>query len=419
MLAAGQGTRMKSRLPKVLHTLFDRPMIEYVVETLVACGVKKPRVVIGNGAAQVRALLGKRASFVLQRVRHGTGHAVMMATPLLRGYRGDVLIWPGDMPLVRPETLKRFIKAHQTDKNQVSVLSAVRSNPEGYGRILREGAGFVAIREELDATPSERETGEVNTGVYVFKAGALLDSLKKIKNNNRKNEYYLTDTIEVLVNEGARVEAYDFAGEDEGLGVNSQQDLAMATAVINKREIEKHQSQGVTFMAPEQTFVSPGVKIGQGTIIYPWTYIEMGVKIGKDCSVGPFAKIRSGSELCDGASIGSFVEVNRSRVGKKVNARHLAYLGDAVVGDGTNIGAGVITANFDGRKKHKTRIGKKVLVGSNTVFVAPVSVGDQAKTGAGSVVTGGTKIKSKQVVAGVPARPIAETGNKKRRTKKR
>jgi bifunctional UDP-N-acetylglucosamine pyrophosphorylase/glucosamine-1-phosphate N-acetyltransferase len=413
VLAAGKGTRMKSERPKVLHEILGKPILGYVLDVLAALGVEKAHVVIGSGADQVKSYLKSRTgapkiSVIYQREQKGTGHAVDMARSQLAGYRGDVLIWPGDMPLLEEKTLREFISQHQKSRAAVSVLSCLRVDPKSYGRILRAAGSFCAIREELDATEAERRIQEVNTGIYLFQARPLFDALRKVKPANAKNEFYLTDTIEVLNRENAVLEAFPLAVAKEGQGINSRIDLAEATRIMRNREVQKHMENGVTFTAPEQTYVEQGVKIGTDTTVYPWCYIEAGVKIGKHCQIGPFAKIRKGSTIDDGAVVGSFVEVNRSKLGKNVMAKHLTYLGDAVIGDGTNIGAGTITANFDGKNKHLTRIGKKVLVGSDTVLVAPVTIEDGAKTGAGCVVTGGSRIKKGQVVAGVPARPIGK-----------
>ena len=413
VLAAGKGTRMRSLRPKVLHEIFGRPLLVYVLDTLRQLGVKNPKVVIGSGAEQVRSFLkdSKRESgispaSVLQREQKGTGHAVEMTRGTLRGYKGDVLIWPGDMPLLTPETLAEFIRHHREAGAAASVLSALQIDPAGYGRILRAGGKFYAIREELDASEEERRVQEVNTGVYLFNAQVLFEALRKIGTSNRKNEYYLTDTIEVLTREGVGVEAFPLASSREAQGINSRRDLSEGISTMKNREIQKHLEKGVTFLSPDQTFVEPGARIGEDTVIYPWCYIEAGVRIGKNCQIGPFAKIRKGTEIGDGTIIGSFVEVNRSRIGKGVQAKHLTYLGDAIVGDGSNIGAGTITANYDGKNKHQSRVGKKVLIGSNTVLVAPVVIEDGARTGAGSVVTGGSRVKRGQVVVGVPAKPL-------------
>ena len=415
VLAAGKGTRMRSETPKVLHEIFGRPMLAYVLDALAAVGVRKPVLVVGAGADKVSRFAKGRVTPVMQAVQKGTGHAVMMTRRVLERAAGDVLIWPGDMPLVKVETLKAFIREHKAQGCAVSVLSAVRSEPAGYGRILRAGGAFCGIREELDASEAERQITEVNTGIYLFRSRALFESLKQIRPENQKGEYYLTDTIEILSRQDEKVEAFPLASSEEGQGVNSREDLAMATGKINQRVIRELQASGVTFMAPEQTFVAPGVKIGQDTVVYPWCYIEDDVRIGKGCQIGPFAKIRKGTVIGDGTAIGSFVEINRSRIGKNVAAKHLTYLGDAVVGDGTNIGAGTITANYDGKNKHVTRIGRGVLVGSDTVFVAPVSLGDGSRTGAGAVIKAGSRVRSGETMVGVPARPVAgvKSGKKK------
>ena len=413
VLAAGKGTRMRSELPKVLHESLGKSILGYVLETLALAGCRKPYVVIGYQAEAVRSFLkNHQAVPVLQREQKGTGHAVLVAQAALKHVQGTVLIWPGDMPLVKLETLEKFVKAHEKARAHVSVLSCLQEDPTGYGRIVRTDEKFTAIREELDATGDERGIREVNTGIYLFDKKVLFEALEKIGRHNRKGEYYLTDTIEILRQDGCCVEAFLLASAEEGQGINSQKDLAIVTQKINQREIEKHMENGVTFLSPEQTFVAPGVVIAKGTVVYPWCFIESGVKIGANCKIGPFAKLRKGTVIGDQSEIGSFVEVNRSRVGKNVCAKHLSYLGDAIIGDATNIGAGTITANFDGRNKHPTQIGKKVNTGSNTVFVAPVRVPDGVRTGAGSVVTSKTVMKKGDVVVGVPAKSIHK--NKKR-----
>lgn len=413
VLAAGKGTRMHSELPKVLHEALGKPVLGYVLEALAGAGVKRPYVVIGYQADAVRSFLKRyQAVAVLQREQKGTGHAVMMARSALRGAKGPVLVWPGDMPLVKAHTLKLFCQAHREARAHASVLSCVQENPSGYGRIIREGGKFMAIREELDATDEERRIREVNTGIYLFDKEVLFKALSKVGSGNRKGEYYLTDTIEIMRREGYYVTAFPFASGEEGQGINSQKDLSVVTQKINQREIERHQDSGVTFVAPEQTFVAPGVKIGNGTVIYPWCFIESGVTIGERCRIGPFAKLRQGTILGEGNLVGSFVEVSRTRTGKNVFAKHLAYLGDAIIGDGANVGAGTITANFDGKNKFQTRVGKKVLLGSNTVLVAPVRVPDGTKTGAGSVVLPKTRMTKGDVVAGVPARSIQKRKRK-------
>ncbi len=397
---------MCSDLPKVLHSIWGRPMLGHVLDTLRSLGVQKPCVVVGYGAAEVKKFLGASARTALQKPQNGTGHAVMIAERELKG-AGEVLIWPGDMPLLKKETLQNFLKEHRSAGAACSVLTCRQQNPFGYGRIVRDTHGeFVAIREEVDASESEKKISEVNTGIYVFDRKALFEALAEVLPNNQKGEYYLTDTIEILRAKNEAVRAFCLAGADEAVGVNSQRDLAAALRLLTDRLIDAHMAAGVKFISPRDTWIAPQVKIGSGTVVYPWTWIDSGVVIGKDCEIGPFAKIRGGSKIGDESIVGNFVEVNRSTLGKHVYAKHLTYLGDAIVKDFSNFGAGAITANFDGKNKHTTRVGRQVLVGSNTVMVAPVSIPDHVKTGAGSVVTKKTKMRRGDVVAGVPARVI-------------
>lgn len=415
LLAAGRGTRMVSERAKVLHEILGQPLLEYPLKTLKQLGVKRPVLVVGWQKEEVLKAVDDQVVPAVQSPQKGTGHAVQAAKGKLGNLSGDLIVWPADMTLVRPETVRRLLKEHRQMKSAATVLSSFMLNPRGYGRILRRAGRVIGIREELDATRDEREIHEVNTGVYVFEPRALYDALEKIRPKNRKKEYYLTDTIRLIADSGERVEALPYALPEEAQGINSQADLALATRILNQKNILKHQLNGVTIVSPEQTFVAPDVKIGPGSVIYPWTYLERGVKIGRRCQIGPFAKIRSGTVLGDEAVIGSFVEVVRSRIGKKVLAKHLSYLGDAVVGDGTNIGAGTITANYDGRNKHRTRIGKRAFIGVDTLMIAPVSVADGAKTGAGAVLTRGTKVRKGETVVGVPARSLERTGRKNRK----
>ena len=414
VLAAGRGTRMRTDEPKVLHPIFGRPLIDYPLDILRKLGVKRPLVVVGWGREKVSAYLHGKARTVVQSPQLGTGHAVGVTKNKIRRFQGDILIWPADMTLVEKETLERLIQMHHKERPTVSILSALRVNPTGYGRIVRRGGRVIEIREELDATPAEKRIHEVNTGIYLFEPRALFESLEKIKATNQKKEYYLTDTIRLIDEGGGRVEAFPFALPAEAQGINSQADLASAFKLLNQRTLQKLQKAGVTIVSPEQTFIAPDVRVGPGTVIHPWTYIEGKVRIGQKCQIGPFAKIRSGTVLEDEAVIGSFVEIVRSRIGKGVLAKHLAYLGDAVVGEGTNIGAGTITANYDGKKKNKTRIGKKAFIGVDTILIAPTQVGDRAKTGAGAVLTRGTRVKAGQVYVGVPARLLGKTRQRKR-----
>lgn len=409
LLAAGRGTRMNSERPKVLHEIFSRPLLDYPLQILRELGIRRPWVIVGWKKEAVLSYLDHQAHPLVQWPQRGTGHALLITKPKLAHFRGDIIVWPADMPLVEKETVARLLREHRASGRSVTILSSFMLDPSGYGRIVRRGGRVTAIREEGEAAPEEQRIHEVNTGVYVFRPRALFRALKKIQPANRKKEYYLTDTIRLIDEAGGRVEALPYASAGEAQGINSQADLVRATRILNQRTLLKHQMRGVTIVSPEQTFIAPDVRIGADTVIYPWTYVEGKVRIGRGCRIGPFAKIRAGSVIEDGAVIGSFVEVVRSRIGKKVLAKHLAYLGDAEVGDGTNIGAGTITANYDGKKKSRTRIGKRASIGVDTIFIAPVQVGNGAKTGAGAVLTRGTRVKPGEVFIGVPARPLKES----------
>lgn len=413
---------MRSQKAKVLHEILGRPILGHVLDTLQHLGVRSPAIVVGSNLDQVRSFIKdekiKHPRIILQKEQKGTGHAVMMAENVYRRSQAQLLIWPGDMPLIQADTIRSFLNYHRDSGCAASVLSAVKPEPKGYGRILRSGGGFYAIREELDATESERRIQEVNTGIYLFDIRKLFHALAKLKPSNAKKEYYLTDTIEILSQKGGRIEAFPLAGFQEAQGINSRAELAESVKVMSLRENQKHMASGVTIVSPEQTLIEPGAQIGQDTVIYPWTYIESGVKIGKKCTVGPFAKIRKGSVIGDDVTVGSFVEINRSKLGNKVLAKHLTYLGDAELGAETNIGAGTIIANYDGRRKHRTKIGKKVLVGSNTVFIAPVKIGDRACTGAGSVILAGSRVPKGAVMVGVPAKNVKSKHKKQRGQKK-
>lgn len=406
VLAAGKGTRMVSNLPKVLHPIWNRPLLGHVLDTLKSLGIHKPCVVVGYRAGDVKKFLGQSAQTILQNPQKGTGHAVMVAEKALKR-APEILIWPGDMPLLKKETLQAFLKDHRQSGAAVSVLTCRQPNPFGYGRIVRDSRGsFVAIREEVDASETEKKINEVNTGIYMFSREALFNALKEVQPNNQKKEYYLTDTIEILRAQGLGVQACCLADAEEAIGVNSKKDLTWAVRFLTDRVIDKHLANGVNIFSPRDTWIAPDVKIGAGTVVYPWTWIDAGVQIGTNCEIGPFSKIRGGSKIGDGSIVGNFVEVNRSKLGKGVYAKHLTYLGDALVGDDVNFGAGTITANFDGKNKHQTKVGKKVLLGSNTVMVAPVSIPERVKTGAGAVITKKTKMRAGDIVAGVPAKAL-------------
>lgn len=414
ILAAGRGSRMKSDLPKALHRVCGRSMVQFLIDRSKEAGSQKSYVVVGHGVEQVRSALGDKVSVITQKEQLGSGHAVNQAAKSFVGFKGSVLVLYCDTPLISARSLKALLENHKTQKTDCTLLSVDSPDPTGYGRVIRDGQGRVnKIVEENNATSEEKAVKEINVGCYVFKAKALFQALKSVKRDPIKKEYYLTDVVEILASCG-RVESVKTVDQDEVLGVNTRVDLARITEILQKRILEEHMLAGVGIRDPKTTIVDSGVRIGQDTLLLPHTVIEEGAVIGKGCVIGPFARIRGGSQIGDLAIVGNFVEVVRSRIGKATQIKHLSYLGDAVVGDHVNIGAGTITANFDGKNKHKTTLHDHAQVGSGTIFVAPVTMGRGAKTGAGSVVIKGTRIQNKSVYAGVPAKELIRKTNKKR-----
>ncbi|MDD5085785.1 MAG: NTP transferase domain-containing protein [Candidatus Omnitrophica bacterium] len=415
VLAAGLGTRMKSSRAKVLHEVFGRSLVGRVVDNVKSLRPTGILVVVGYDRDKVIRSLSGRVKFVWQKKQLGTGHALRVSERVLKGFRGNLFIVPGDMPLLCAETLRRFMTSHSKHRLSLSVLSARMKDPAGYGRIVRDKAGcLIAIREELDATASERMIHEVNTGIYCVDAVLCFRLLRGIGAKNKKKEFYLTDLVDLAHRHGFRIEAFPLAGEEEALGINDRSGIMQAHRVIRMRVLSGLMKNGVTIVDPETTWIADGARVGRDTTIHPFTYIEHGVRIGKHCEIGPFSKIRSGSTIKDGSAIGSFVEVVRSSVGKRTRIKHLSYIGDAAIGDDVNVGAGTITANFDGKKKSKTTIGSRALIGSDTVLVAPVSVGKGARTGAGCVVTKKHNVRAGDTVVGVPARSIKNDRRRKR-----
>ena len=410
ILAAGRGERMNSDLPKVLHQAAGLPLVQHVIETVRDSGASRTAVVVGDRNGLLSSFLNG-VERVIQKERLGTGHAVMQAEGKFRNWPGDLLVLPADAPCVRAETLRALIDEHQKNAHSATILTADVDHPKGYGRILRRGSKVTGIREELDATERERKISEINSGVYAFDAKSLFERLSEIKRNKKKKEYYLTDAIEAFVRRGESISAYKIDQRKEILGVNTRRELAVAHQILNARELERHSKAGVTILDPSQTVIAKGVRIGRDTVIHPFTWIERGVVIGRRCEIGPFAKLRTGSKIEDGAVIGSFVEVVRSKIGTNTFVKHLSYLGDARIGKNVNIGAGTITANFDGKRKNKTVIQDKALLGCDTILVAPVTVGRGAKTGAGAVVCARRSVPAGATVVGVPAKVIRK--NKK------
>ncbi len=406
VLAAGKGVRMKSDRAKVLHEVLGRPVLEYVLKNLREAGVEDIVVVVGHQADRVKAV-APGCRFVEQTEQKGTGHAVQAAEKELAGFSGELFVLAGDAPLVGPGTLGRMLQEHRAAGRDATFLSACLDDPTGYGRVLRDGPGgrFLRFVEEIDAAPEQRNIPECNSGDYVFRSAAVFGALREVKPENRKGELYLTDALAVLAARGRPVDACRSLDPVEIYGINSRRDLVAATNFLRWKILQSHMDGGVTVVDPSTTFVEDGVTIGLDTVIHPFSVIRRGVTIGRRCEVGPFAHLRPGTILEDGAEIGNFVEVKKTRVGAGTKAKHLTYLGDATLGANVNIGAGTITANYDGVRKNQTVIEDGVHIGSNTVLVAPVKVGRGARTGAGAVVVRG-EVAPGAVVVGVPARPL-------------
>lgn len=404
ILAAGRGTRLKSELPKALHPICGRPMLGHLIET--AGQLSKDRVVVaGYGYELVRQSVAGRARLVRQDKLLGSGHAVQCAAKVLKGYDTVVVLYC-DTPLLRASTLEALVERKRVTGADCVLLSAELDKPTGYGRVIRAADGAVErIVEENDATADQKRVREINVGSYVFDGPKLFAALKRVRRNPLKKEYYLTDAVGILASEG-RVEAVVSSDPEEILGANSRTELLTLQAVCRRRLVETHAENGVIFRDPDSVVLDADVRIGEGTTVHAFTVIEEASVIGRGCSIGPFARIRGASRIADGAVVGNFVEVVRSTVGDRSQAKHLTYLGDARIGRGVNVGAGTITANFDGRNKHTTVIADEAQIGSGTVLVAPVRVGRRSKTGAGTVVTKGKNVPDGAVVAGVPARRL-------------
>ncbi|MBU3911725.1 MAG: NTP transferase domain-containing protein [Candidatus Omnitrophica bacterium] len=406
ILAAGEGTRMKSSLPKVLHPVCGRPMIYYLIGTIKSAGISKIVAVVGHKARLVKDKLGG-IKCVTQPEFLGTGDAVLKAKAALMKDKkiNTVLILYGDVCLVTAETLSKIIDRHMATRAGCTLLTANMKNPTGYGRIGRSSnKRIIKIIEELDASIYEKVIEEINVGVYCFNKEILFESLGKIKPNERKKEYYLTDVIELLAKSNIPVESVTSNDPEEFLGVNTREDLNKVEQIVRRRALDKITRKGVTVVDPYNTYISEDVIIDKDTIIYPYTFIENDVKIGLNCSIGPFARLRPGTLIDDDVSIGNFVEIVRSRIGRSTKVNHQCYIGDTIIGKNVNIGAGTIIANYDGKNKHNTIIEDNAFIGTGTILVAPVRIGKGARTGAGSVVTKNHNVPAGKTVVGVPAR---------------
>lgn len=411
ILAAGKGTRMKSVIPKVLHPVCGRPMLLYVLD--VAEGLKAKRIVtvLGYRHEVVKKTMPLNAKTVLQRSIRGTADAVKEALGVLRDFSGTVLVLYGDIPLLKKETVEKLINYHRQSGSDATVLISKMDKPAGYGRILRDRYSSISgIIEEKDADDFQKEIKEVNSGIICFKKQALIDSLKLIRPNNRKKEYYLTDCINIIYKNGGIIDSVEASDIQEISGINSRSDLAKANDAMYGRINELLMQNGVTIINKDNVFIDYGAKIGKETVIYPFTVIASNVRIGRRCFVGPFVHLREGARLGDDVTLGNFTEVVRSCVGNKTFMKHFGYLGDSQIGQAVNIGAGTVTANFDGRKKNLTVVEDGAFIGSDTIFVAPVKVGRRCITGAGAVLTKHTNLRDNSVVAGVPAKSLRKRG---------
>jgi len=433
---------MKSDLPKPLHPICGKPMLWHVMRAVTEATREPPVLVVGHGAEQVREFVGDAARFVVQEERLGTGHAVQQTESLLRGKTEYLLVVSADMPLLTPETFRALIETQQKNEGTITMLSFISDTPRGFGRVIRDEKGFVqAIVEEADATPEQRKIRELNAGAYCFSAEWLWDALKRVP-LSPKGEYYLTDVIALAVADSHPVRALTLEDASEALGINTRIHLAEAEAAMRQRVNRRHMLAGVTIVDPQTTYIEMEVQIGRDTVILPGTMLhgnttigercEIGpnavlrdTRVGNDCRIflsvleyaavenhvemGPFVHLRKGAHLMDRVHMGNFGEVKNSTLGPGVKMGHFSYIGDAVIGAETNIGAGTITCNYDGERKHKTEIGEEVFIGSDTMLVAPLKIGDRARTGAGSVVT--KDVKADTLVVGVPARAIRNLKN--------
>ncbi len=413
ILAGGLGKRMHSPRPKVIHEILGKPVIKWVIDVAKKAGIDDVAVVVGHNGEAVRNVVGDDVKVYFQPKQLGTADAVKCALEFLDG---RVVVLYGDAPLVKPSTVKKLMESEA----DMTVLTADVKKPDGYGRIVRKDGEILKIVEDVEASVEELKIHEVNSGIYAFNADALRYALKHITPNNQKGEYYLTDAVDILLKAGKSVDAVKIESELEILGMNTQEELSLLFKIARERILISLMDSGVTVEDPTSTFIGPDVRVEPGAVLKPFTFVYgssfiasesivgpettlidttvgekslvyrsecNGAKVGKRCSVGPFSRLRPGAILDDGVKVGNYVEVKNSHLFESVKAQHLTYLGDATVGAETNVGAGTITCNYDGKKKSRTTIGRRVFIGSNSALVAPVEIGDNAMIGAGSVIT--------------------------------
>ena len=421
ILAAGQGTRMKSKLYKVLHPVCGKAMVDHVLTQLEHVGIDQIVTVVGHGADQVKQLLGDRTTYALQAEQLGTGHAVMQAEDVLGQKDGITLVTCGDTPLFTAETFKQLFAYHEQQGAAATVLTAHTDQPFGYGRIIRDAAGTVAkIVEQKDATPEEAAVQEINTGVYCFNNQELFAALHQLSNDNAQGEYYLTDVIGILKQAGKQVGAFQMDDFTESMGVNDRVALANATRVMQQRINTRHMQNGVTMIDPATTYIDTDVQIGNDTVIEPGVVLKGKTSIGSDCvigahseirdsviedgvtvtasflenavmhkdsNIGPYSHLRPKAEIGVGVHIGNFCEVKNAQIGQNTKVGHLTYVGDATLGKEINIGCGTVFVNYDGMNKHHTNVGDYSFIGSGSNIIAPVEIGDHAYVAAGSTIT--------------------------------
>ena len=388
VMAAGKGTRMKSKKSKLVQKIYGKEVVKRAVENAKKAGVNEIVAVVGYMKEEVMAVLGNDVKYAYQEEMLGTGHAVMQAKEFLKGKKGKVLVLNGDVPLIRPETLNKLLEKSIENKEYATLLTAIYDNPTGYGRIVRdEGGNISAIVEEKDTTEEQKEIKEINAGIYCFDIEELLLALDKISPNNAQGEYYLTDVIQIMNEKGLKTGALIVEDNTEILGINDRIQLEMLTKVLQMRINTEQMKKGVTIEDINTTYIYDDVEIGMDTVIHPNTTIKSGVQIGEDCEIGPNAYIREGCKLANNVKIGNFVEIKKAIIGEGTKVPHFIYLGDCEVGKKCNIGCGTITCNYDGFHKSKTIIGNHSFIGSNTNLVAPLTIGDETFIAAGSTIT--------------------------------